>query len=305
MGLSRRPPNVFAGGRIDRAAHLRRDPNWLAGRLADPATLLVPYWRGRALVLWDDAAARAVRLAVGELPGLAADPGEVALLGLAEGIPHFGWDLSRREEAEVAAHLAGRGELAELRAVAAALPADDAALLAYARGLFHWHGRHAYCGACGAATESRHGGHVRACPRCEAEHYPRTDPAVIMLVVRGDACLLGHQHAWPEGVYSTLAGFLEPGESLEEAVAREVMEEAGIEVEEVEYHSSQPWPFPGSLMLGFVARAASEEIHLHDGELADARWFRRDELRDGTAQGVRLPSAISIARRLVEDWLAG
>ena len=303
--MATRPTNVFAGGTLDRAAHLRRDPEWLAARRADPDTCLVPQWRGRSLIRWEGDAASAVRLKVGEAPdelrGLLelADP---VLLGLADGVPHLGLDLSCHEDAE--GHLAALGELLDLRSAGSVLPADDAALLAYARGLFHWHSRHRFCGACGTPTESRQGGHVRTCPACEIDHFPRTDPAVIMLVTRGDTALLGHQDAWPEGMYSTLAGFVEPGECLEEAVAREVMEEAGVAVEDVQYHSSQPWPFPGSLMLGFTARATTDEIHLRDGELADARWFHRDELRAAEGPpGLRLPSEISIARRLVEDWM--
>ncbi|HEV7517939.1 MAG TPA: NAD(+) diphosphatase, partial [Thermoanaerobaculia bacterium] len=225
------------------------------------------------------------------------------LLGLSAGVAHFALDLSRHEEDEVRRQLAG--DLVELRTIGALLDRDDAALLAYARGLLHWHSRHGFCGVCGGATVSRSGGHVRQCLRCPAEHFPRTDPAVIMLVTHGDTCLLGHQRAWPERMYSTLAGFVEPGESLEEAVAREVREEAGIEVGAVEYHSSQPWPFPASIMLGFLARAVTTEIHRHDEELADARWFHRDELADPVNRPVQLPNPASIARRLIEDWLAG
>jgi NAD+ diphosphatase len=169
-----------------------------------------------------------------------------------------------------------------------------------------WHARHRFCGVCGAPTESVEAGHVRRCtsPACGASHFPRTDPAVIMLVHDGDRALLGRQKIWPPGMYSTLAGFVEPGESLEETVAREVFEESGIRVAEVRYHSSQPWPFPASLMIGFHAAAASREIRMDQSELEDCGWFSRAELRDFGRQGKALPRADSIARRLIEDWLA-
>jgi NAD+ diphosphatase len=308
-----RSPNVFAGGHLDRAAPLRRDAAALARALADPASRIVPVHRGRSFVRFEGKRASAVALSGEQAAAtswLPEDVQAVPLLGLAAGpdgtggIAHFALDLSHHDEDEVRRQLAP-GDFVELRTIGAVLDRDDAALLAYARGLLYWHSRHGFCGVCGGETVSRQGGHVRHCPSCGADHFPRTDPAVIMLVTHGDRCLLGHQSAWPEGMYSTLAGFVEPGESLEEAVAREVREEAGIEVDAVDYHSSQPWPFPASIMLGFVARARTTEIHRHDEELADARWFRRAELADPTTHPVRLSNPASIARRLIEDWIAG
>ncbi|MEA2691288.1 MAG: diphosphatase [Acidobacteriota bacterium] len=305
------PPNVFAGSRLDRAANLRRDPEWLARALADPESRLVPVYRGRSLVRFEGEAARAVALRVAQAaqtPWLPADPEAAPLLGIGGGIAHFALDLSRHAEEDVRRQLLEigdeMGDLVELRTIGAVLDREEAALLAYARGLLHWHSRHGFCGVCGGATLSQSGGHVRHCPRCGADHFPRTDPAVIMLVTHGDRCLLGHQRAWPERMYSTLAGFVEPGESLEEAVAREVLEEAGIAVEAVEYHSSQPWPFPASIMLGFRAQAVTTAIDRQDEELADARWFHREELADPEKRSIQLPNPASIARRLIEDWLA-
>jgi NAD+ diphosphatase len=180
-------------------------------------------------------------------------------------------------------------------------------LCAYARGLLHWHARHGFCGVCGAPTASRSAGHQRVCTNgsCGASHFPRTDSAVIMLVHDGaDRCILSRQSHWPPGMHSTLAGFLEPGESLEEAVAREVYEETGVRVGEVRYHSSQPWPFPASIMVGFYARAIGGEFKPNLDELESAGWYSRDELRTiGSSDAFRLPNAYSIARRLVEDWL--
>ena len=195
----------------------------------------------------------------------------------------------------------------DLHAVGALLGQSDGALLAYARGMVHWHRHHLFCGRCGARTQSAEGGHVRRClsEDCSAAHFPRTDPAIIVLVTHGESCLLGRQPTWPPLVYSALAGFVEPGESLGEAVAREVMEETGVRVSEVRYHSSQPWPFPSSLMLGFTATAERVEPTVDGEELEEARWFGGKELRSELRSGrVRLPPTVSIARRLIEDWLS-
>jgi NAD+ diphosphatase len=167
--------------------------------------------------------------------------------------------------------------------------------------MLHWRRMHRYCGRCGAETEPRKAGHVMVCtnPVCRHEHFPRIDPAIIVLVTDGERVLLGRQASWPAGRYSTIAGFVEPGESLEDAVVREVAEETGVRVDEVDYHSSQPWPFPSSLMLGFTARAASQEVRLQDEELEDARWFTRSEIAGGTP---KLPPRLSISFRLIEHW---
>ena len=181
-------------------------------------------------------------------------------------------------------------------------PLDEANLAAHARALVLWHSATLYCGKCGSASQPDASGNVRRCSNadCGTEIFPRTDPAIIVLVADGDRCVLGRQPSWPEGRYSTIAGFVEPGESLEDAVRREVYEETNIRVGAVHYHSSQPWPFPSALMLGFTAEAISDDIVLNDGELEDARWFTREELRSGN---VGLPFRISIARRLVDHFI--
>jgi NAD+ diphosphatase len=298
-------PNAYTGSPLDRATALREDAEFLAHALTHPDTLFVPVWRSRNLmkgvaegqpeaVLLTGAAAEAVRMA----------DGPWAFLGLWEGRPVFAIDCSHAED-PLPLLPAGMGSFTDLRQVAGLLPPGEASVLAHARGMMHWRTRHRFCGVCGGRCAPRSGGHILVCERCGAQHFPRTDPAVIMLVVRGDACLLGHSHRFPNvTMYSTLAGFVEPGESLEEAVRREVREEAGIEVGEVRYHSSQPWPFPSSIMLGFHAEALSEEIRIDPGELRDARWFTRDEIRNHQALGFSLPRPDSIARRLIEDWLA-
>jgi NAD+ diphosphatase len=197
---------------------------------------------------------------------------------------------------------------ADLRQLGGRLERHEGSLLALARAMVFWHSRHRFCGLCGAPTRSEEAGHMRRCTGdgCKAMHFPRTDPAVIMLVTDGERALLGRNKNFVPGMYSTLAGFVEPGESLEDAVAREVREETAIEVGAVHYHSSQPWPFPANIMLGFYAEATSTAVTVDYGELEDARWFERDWLlshRDDDS--FRMPRLDSIARRLIEDWLAG
>ena len=297
--------NAYSGSPIDRATEKRDDDAWIAAALAHPDTLMVPVWRARNLmrgvaggkpegVFITEAAAEAVRMAGGPW----------AFLGLLNEVPVFAVDISAADD-PLPLLPAELGELTDLRAVAGLLPPQDASVLAHARGLMHWRVRHRFCGVCGAACEARSAGHLMQCTACNTQHFPRTDPAVIMLVHRGDRALLGHSQRFPTStMYSTLAGFVEPGESLEEAVTREVFEESGIRVDSVQYHSSQPWPFPASIMLGFYARALTEQITIDPNELRDARWFSRDEMRNHTQHGFNLPRPDSIARRLIEDWIA-
>jgi NAD+ diphosphatase len=189
----------------------------------------------------------------------------------------------------------------DLRMFASRLPGDEAGLLSYARAILFWRRRTRFCGTCGAPTLAAKAGHVMVCtnPTCRHELFPRMDPAIIVLISDGERALLGRQAAWPHGRYSTIAGFVEPGESLEDAVVREVFEETGIEVTEIEYHSSQPWPFPSSLMLAFTARATTTQIQLRDHELEDARWFTRAEFAYAKTLA---PPSVSISFRLIEHW---
>jgi NAD+ diphosphatase len=238
-------------------------------------------------------------------------------LGVVEERPHFALDLTPIEaplDMLVSPAVAASGiptdgvRFADLRQLAGRLARPEGALLALARAMVTWHQRHRYCGVCGTPTLAEEAGHMRRCinPDCKMMHFPRTDPAVIMLVTDGRRALLGRNKNFPPGMYSTLAGFVEPGESLEDAVAREVREETGIVVGQVVYHSSQPWPFPANIMLGFHAMAASSEIAVDYGELADAQWFDRQWLLSHVDDNsFRLPRPDSIARRLVEDWLHG
>ena len=297
--------NFFAGGGVDRSAHLRRDEDWLRRHLAAPTTRIVPVWRSQSLVVMSDAPTP-VLLGSAEASPFLSDGSIVAFLGLLDGAAHFAVELSHIEKPGDDPALSGRGEFVDLRNAGALLDRKNGSLLAYARGLMYWHLRHQFCGACGSPTRSADAGHMRACenPACKAQHFPRTDPAVIMLVTHGESCLLGRQASFLPGMYSTLAGFVEPGESLEEAVAREVFEESGVRVANVRYHSSQPWPFPGSIMLGFHAEALDTTLDINRDELQDARWYTRTELLSSPEnETFRLPRRISIARQLVEHWL--
>ncbi len=301
-------PNAYTGSPIDRASHLREDQDYIAGALADPETLFAPVWRSRSLMRGVEAGRPEATLVTGaaaERMRMAGGPW--AFLGTWEGRPVFAVDVSAAEDPILLLPdetTGGPVGFTDLRQVAGLLPPGEASVLAHARGLMHWRTRHRFCGNCGAGCEPRSAGNVMACGHCGAQHFPRTDPAVIMLVVRGESCLLGHSHRFPNTtMYSTLAGFVEPGESLEEAVRREVKEETAVEVGRVAYHSSQPWPFPSSIMLGFHAEGLTEEIRIDPEELKVARWFTREQLRDPAAHGFALPRVDSIARRLIEDWM--
>lgn len=310
-------PNFFAGGAFDRAGLLRKDADWVAGLMADPGTRIIPVWRDRHLIVIKPKP-EPVFLAPSEVPPLAPETESMVLLGIVEDTAVLALDISHIEEPLARPELTGRGEFIDIRDVGSLLSRADAQLMAFSRALFYWHRRHVFCGLCGAPTVSGEAGHVRNCTNadCATTHFPRTDPAVIMLVTDAERCLLGRRPGRENFMYSTLAGFVEPGESLEEAVAREVMEETGIRVANVRYAHSQPWPFPANLMLGFYADAASTEINFNTDELADARWFDRGEVRElmavrDRAESTRLggalhlPRPVSIARRLIAEWIDG
>ncbi len=297
-------PNIYTGSPLDRAGHRRDEAGWAEARLSDPSSLFVPVWRARTLFhAREGGAPRAVFLPQAQARDALAVGGPWAFLGMLDERAVFAVDVGTVED-PLSLLPSGSGTFEDLRALAGTLENDDAAILAHARGLMHWRVRHRFCGVCGTACEVRSAGHAMSCPSCGAQHFPRTDPAVIMLVHQGDRALLGHSQRFPNStMYSTLAGFVEPGESLEEAVAREVLEESGILVGRVSYHSSQPWPFPASIMLGFHAEALSEAITIDETELVDVRWFTRAEMRDSERHGFSLPRRDSIARRLIEDWM--
>ena len=295
--------NFYVTPTLDRVSLNRRDEAWLAHRMAEPESRLLLVWRGQNLIL-EAASPAAALLSLAEGGALLAEAREIALLGLVGERALFAADLSHREEPPA---LPG-ARFADLRSVGPLLAREEGGLLAYARGLMHWHQRHRFCGVCGSPTESREAGHMRRCtnPACVAEHHPRIDPAVIMRVEHEGRILLGRQKQWPVGMHSVLAGFVEPGESLEDAVRREVAEEVALQLTEVNYHSSQPWPFPSSIMLGFTAIAEGDQFRVDEHELEMARWFTREELLASPEdETFRLPRRDSIARRLVDDWIAG
>ena len=292
-----RTPNVFAGPYLDRVAQLRKDADWVAAALTDPGTLIAPLWRARNLVRRGEHGSAAAFVQVTHEVRRTLPDDEFVLLGRFHGRAVFAAEIA----GDAPPALLPDATFEDLRTAGAFLPRDEAGLLAYARALILWRQRQRYCGRCGAPARAASAGHVMTCtaPSCGTEHFPRLDPAIIVLVTDGERALLGRQAAWPPGRYSTIAGFVEPGESLEDAVAREVLEETGVQVQDAQYHSSQPWPFPSSLMIGFTARAAAGAVPRADEELEDARWFTREEIATGTPG---LPPPQSVSFRLIEDW---
>ena len=310
--LTLRAPNHFSFGGLDRDVISREESNCLDFVLERPETRIVPVWR--SLNLFSGA------LETGKTPVPAYLSTEEAtdLIKIAKNqvylgkqnvantlISYLAIDISSLEEDEATNKLAPWGKFADLREIGPLIGGIEGSILAYARGIIFWHCRNGYCGVCGKATIATKGGHQRNCTKkgCACLHFPRTDPAVIMLVKDGDRVLLGRQKIWPAGLYSTLAGFVEPGETIEHAVAREVYEESGIIVKDIIYQHSQPWPFPSSLMLGFTAEACTKKINLNDAELEDAKWFTRSEMLNFEEQEKFLPRKVSVSRRLIDDWL--
>ncbi len=290
-------PNVFAGSPLDRRSESRDDPEWRQSALGDSDTLYVVS-RATTHLVHPDEESRIAFLRNDHPFVTAADAGSFVLLGWLRGARYVLLDLHSEDDLDIPVG----ASFQELRPLVQTLREEDAALLAYARAMSVWRARTRFCGACGSRTEPRSAGHVARCtnPACAHEFFPRLDPAIIVLVSDGERVLLGRQSDWPSGRYSTLAGFVEAGESLEDAVVREVMEETGVQVRDPVYRSSQPWPFPSSLMLGFNAKAMSASTIRLNGELEDARWFTAAEILAGNV----MPTSHSISYRLISDWLA-
>ncbi|WP_404340415.1 NAD(+) diphosphatase [Pseudoalteromonas mariniglutinosa] len=294
---------------LDRASNLRKDPRWLKAQMtAHSQWLLVK--DNQTLFFKDSAQVCYIRMS--QLNDI--DVSQGILLGLnAQGTAHFALDVSDVQVCQLTAVLE-KAEFVDIRKLGPQVELQQGSIAALARGLCFWHTTHKFCGRCGHPNHMVEAGHSRLCENqvCMHQTFPRTDPAVIMIVTKVFAdgmerCLLGRQASWPTGVFSTLAGFVDPGETLEQAVTREVMEEAGIEVENVRYIASQPWPFPSSIMFGFVAKAKSEQICVDKDELDDARWFSRDELNQfgqwhEQGEHFKLTREDSISRFLVEYW---
>lgn len=301
--------NTFAGNPLDRAGDLRNDPAWLAEQAGDPEAVAMVLWGGKPLVE-DHADGPRLRW-LGLEQARAVVPNRELFLGLWKGAPVFAVEVEGAVD-PTAGPLAGLGAFPEMREAAALLTGPDAAMAGTARSLFEWRGRHGFCAACGVESRDASGGWKRVCPACGVEHFPRVDPVTIMLAIHrgGDEprCLLGRQAAWPEGRMSALAGFIEPGETIEEGCAREIREEAGLTVTAVRYHSSQPWPFPSQLMIGLFAEVDSDDARPDQTELEAVAWLTRAEAADvlaGRHPAIKAPPPIAIARTLMQAWIDG
>ena len=307
--------NIFSGNPLDREAARRRDESWVTEQLDDPAARFLPL---RDLTFPMRREGEGMRLAWAQLPSDAnVEQHPALLLGTNDGTARFTIDAAAAPDRF---ELPDDASFMDLRAAAPVLDADDAGIAAQARAFLDWHQRHQFCAVCGESTRHVQGGISRKCTVCPAEHFPRTDPVVITVVIdtERDRCLLGRQASWPAGMFSALAGFIDHGESIEDAVRREVAEESGIEAVNVRYHSSQPWPFPSSLMIGCHADAGSSDINYDDWEMDDVRWFTREEIIDSLEQpaaqlgqpglpdgALSLPGPMAIAHTLITAWADG
>jgi NAD+ diphosphatase len=298
----------FGGNMLDRVGERRDDAAWIAKLLADPGSRILalrdlkPFTRGAGAPAldWQPVGSWRAQIETGA---------SLIFLGLGDGRAHFAIDATG---AAVAPDI--DTELVDIRMLAPSIAQGEAGILAEARSLLDWHARHRFCAQCGSPTEMAAAGWKRRCPACRAEHFPRTDPVVIMLAIHGERALLGRNRRRPGARFSCLAGFVEPGETPEEAVRREVREEAGVRCGRVRYLAAQPWPFPSSLMLGFLAEALTEEITVDPEEIAEARWFSREEVREMVARAatgpddptkVSLPAPIAIAHHICRRWSSG
>jgi NAD+ diphosphatase len=289
----------FTGNPLNRLSEKRAEESFIAEKLHAGDSLVLPFFQTMPLIDGDPPAPFFLP------PGQCGLTGSdlTVFLGMREGRAVFALDIG--EDAARAEWLTGFGKFLDLRSAAPLLPLPDLTIASQGKGLLEWHARSKFCGRCGAPTSSHDGGNKRVCSRCGVEDFPRTDPAVIMLATHGEHCLLGRNVKWTPDFLSTLAGFVEPGESLEEAVARELHEEAGVIATSVRYFASQPWPFPAALMLGFFAEVESKALTLDPAEIAEALWFTKDEARAllaGTMPGRRGPSTAAIANFLIRAW---
>lgn len=301
---------VFADNPLDRAGHKRGDVDWLASQLATSEALFLPLWRLHPLIL--PPLSGETQRDVGWLPrdafgGMLEAAHLIVFLGInRRNKPLFAVDVSALSDPENSGIFAKMGAFEDLRDLATRgdVAKRELAILAHAKSVVDWHGRHGFCAQCGHPTVVAEAGHKRVCSSCSVEHFPRTDPVVIMLATYGDRCLVGRQHEWPSGIYSALAGFIEPGESLEEAVIREMHEEAGVDIASVRYLASQPWPFPSSLMIGCLADAVSERLEVDGIELAEALWVSRSDIQ-AALRGERafsVPPPMAIAHHLIKAF---
>ncbi|MBV9540618.1 MAG: NAD(+) diphosphatase [Alphaproteobacteria bacterium] len=302
----------FTGNPLDRASEKRTDAEWIAAKRRDPSSFILPMWRLQPFIIGPEKAQPPVELGLlkpGLCDSLAAPDAACVFLGLEGDNAMFALDISAARSPSDEGPLAGLGHFRDARAAGATLPMKDAAIMGEAKAMIDWHNRHGFCANCGARSALMDGGWRRVCPECKTEHFPRTDPVVIMLAVNGDACLVGRNARFPGNFYSALAGFMEPGESIEEAVQRELMEEVACKVGKVHYHSTQPWPFPSSLMIGCIAEAESRDFKPDGTEIADAMWLPREKAKR-LIEGERMPDisvppAVAIAHHLIKAFANG
>ena len=302
----------FSGNPLNRASEKRTDSNWVESKRREPSSLVLPMWRLEPFLLEPEKSGATVELGLlrpGIADSLAGAGAPCIFLGLDGDRAVFALDVSEAGDPANAGPLAGLGYFRDARMAAQMVSLRDAAIIAQAKALIDWHQRHGFCPRCGAPTKMMDAGYRRLCSKCNAEHFPRVDPVVIMLATYGEECLLGRGKHFPNGMFSALAGFVEPGETIEEAVRRELMEEASLKVGEVAYYATQPWPFPSSLMIGCFAKAESRDAKADENELAEVRWLERRvarELIEGRqVAGVRVPPPLAIAHHLIKTWALG
>jgi NAD+ diphosphatase len=302
--------NIFSGNPLDRGGDLRADPGWLARHAEDPEATAVAFWGGMPLVEPAPEGGRRLAYLRADLArdAVRGDAERLLFLGLWKNAPVYAVDFEGPAD-PTEGPLQGLGTFEELRGLALALPGPEAGIAATAKSLFDWRRKHRFCSACGRESETADGGWKRVCPACKTEHFPRTDPVTIMLPVFGERCLLGRGPSWPKGRMSALAGFVEPGESIEEACARELKEEAGLIARRVRYHSSQPWPWPSNLMIGLIAEVESDDARPDQSELEEVRWFTREDVKtmvaEGKVDGVHCAPPLAIAHHLLKAWAEG
>jgi NAD+ diphosphatase len=299
----------FTGNPLDRASEKRTDPAFIAAKRNDTSSLIMPMWRLQPFLLGPEQTKESVEagwLKPGPAEPLAAPDAPCIFLGLEGDRAYFALDISAARDPANEGPLAGLGHFRDMRSAGMILPARDVAILGQAKAMIDWHQRHGFCPRCGAPTRLVDAGYRRVCRNCEAEHFPRTDPVVIMLATHGDSCLVGRNNRFPGRMFSALAGFIEPGETIEEAVRRELFEEAGVRTGKVTYFTTQPWPFPSSLMVGCYAEAESREIAVDGVEIAEAVWLDRKTalalLAGERATDYFIPPPIAIAHHLIRNW---
>ena len=310
-------PNIFSNNPLDRVSYLRSDPEWINKMTTDSKSMFVPFSKGQPFV--STISRLTSKNAIENQASPAWFPYSffdneiiensiIIFLGLLDDIAFFAIDLSKIHDAENQANLKDMGSFEDLMALSSQpIESGELAMLGQAKAIFEWHNSHTYCSRCGEKSNMVEGGYKRVCNHCKSEHFPRTDPVVIMLATFNDHAFLGRQKRFPQGMYSALAGFIEPGESIEEAVARELNEEAGIVINNASYHSSQPWAFPNSLMIGCIAESTSEKFKLDEIEIDEGRWFTRTELTNAINGGENskffVPPKMAIAHHLIKAFV--